>query len=100
MPRIEGIDDVEEKPKKKSDVQFIQTGLLGTGKKDYSDQADDILADTFDVEQRAEEERKKRLEAQQKLEEQDQNDFFDEALGSVKLGSAGSTKNVATEMQK
>ena len=57
MPRIEGIDDVEEKPPKKSDVQFIEGGLLGTGKKDFNDQADDILADTFDVEQRAQEER-------------------------------------------
>lgn len=81
-------------------MQFIEGGLLGTGKKDYTDQADDILADTFDVEEKAQEERKKRFDAQQKLEQQDQDDFFDEALGSVKLGAAGSNKNVATEMQK
>jgi hypothetical protein len=44
-------------------VQFIEGGLLGTGKKDYTDQADDILADTFDVEEKAQEERKKRFDA-------------------------------------
>lgn len=49
MPRIPGFDDVEEKPKK-SDAQFLEGGLLGTGKKDYDDQADDVLADTFDLE--------------------------------------------------
>lgn len=71
FPRIEGIDDVEEKPcaKNKSGVSFIGNALLGTTKaKDYNDQADDVLAETLDQDLQVAEDRKKKHEEALKAE--------------------------------
>ena len=69
MPRIEGIDDVDTQPAKKSEAQFLESGLLGTGKKDYNDQADDVLADTLDQDLKAAEDKKKKQDAAQRMEQ-------------------------------
>ena len=51
MPRIEGVDDEPAAKPIKSDSTKLSQGLfgMGNGKHDYSDQAEDILADTCDA---------------------------------------------------
>lgn len=51
MPRIDGIDDEPEVKPAKSDTTKLSEGLfgIGKGKHDFNDQADDILAETFDA---------------------------------------------------
>jgi hypothetical protein len=67
FPKIEGIDDVEEKPAPKSEVTVLGNALLGKGQKDYNDQAEDLLAETFDQDVQAAEDKKRRIAEQQKI---------------------------------
>lgn len=61
LPRIEGIDDVEEKPAPKSQTSALSGALLGTSKKDYEDQAEDVLAETLDQDMREAEDKQKQM---------------------------------------
>ena len=51
MPRVEGIDDEPTVKSAKSDTTMLSQGLfgIGNGKHDFNDQADDIIAETFDA---------------------------------------------------
>lgn len=107
MPRIEGIDDEPEVKPVKSESAKLSDGLfgMGKGKHDFNDQADDILAETFDADIASAQQSKKRQQQAQAAADQEQSEMFDEAFENLpkELGGNGHTsgvRNVAVEIQK
>ena len=96
FPRIEGIDDVEEKPCKKDTATQLGNALLG--KSSYAEQAEDIIAETFDQDQAQMAARKKQQQLLAQEEQEQQDDLFDEALGKFGAARRSTVKNEATEM--